>query len=51
MFVFWESVLDDVIVGALFVGLCYGSEIGDDVWFEALFLGRCCESQSLMILL
>ena len=34
-FVFWESVLDDVLVEALFLGLCYWSEAVDDVLFHA----------------
>ena len=46
---FWESVLDDVIVEALFVGRCYWSEAVDDALVEALFLGRYCGSQSLMM--
>ena len=48
---FWESVLDDVIVEALFVGLCYGSEIVDDVLLEALLLVLSSGSQSLVMLL
>ena len=48
---FWESVLDDVIVEALFVGRCYWSEAVDDVLLEALLLGLCSGSQSLMMLL
>ena len=32
----WESVLDDALVEALFLGLCYASEIGDDVLLEAV---------------
>ena len=48
---FWESVLDDALVGALFVGLCYWSEAVDDVLLEALLLGLCSRSQSLMMLL
>ena len=35
----WESVLDDALVGALFLGLCYWSENVDDVLLEAMFLG------------
>ena len=50
-FVFWESVLDDALVDAVFLGLCYWSEIVDDVLLEALFLGLCSGSQSLMMLL
>ena len=48
---FWESVLDDVIVEALFVGLCYWSQAVDDALVEALFLGRYCGSQSLVTFL
>ena len=48
---FWESVLDDALVGALFVRLCYGTEDVDDALVEALFLGRYCGSQSLMMFL
>ena len=48
---FWESVLDDALVGALFVGLCYWSEAVDDVLLEALLLVLCSGSQSLMMLL
>ena len=48
---FWESVLDDVLMEALFVGLCYWSEAVDDVLLEALLLGLCSGSQSLMMLL
>ena len=47
----WESVLDDALVGALFVGLCYGTEDVDGILLEALFLGLCSGSQSLMMLL
>ena len=32
----WESVLDDALVGALFLGLCSGSEAVDDVLLEAV---------------
>ena len=48
---FWASVLDDALVGALFAGLCYSSEAVDDVLVEALFLGLCSGRQSLMMLL
>ena len=45
----WESVIDDVIVEALFVGLSHGSENVRDDLLEALLLGLCCGSQSLMM--
>ena len=47
----WESVPGDALVGALFVGLCYGTEDVDGILLEALFLGLCSGSQSLMMLL
>ena len=46
---FRESVLDDVLVEAQFLGLCSGSEAVDDVLLEALFLGLRSGSQSLMM--
>ena len=48
---FWESVLDDTLVEALFVELCYGTEDVDGILLETLFLGLCSGSQSLMMLL
>ena len=36
-----ESVLDDTLVKALFLGLCYWSENVDVVLWEALFVGLC----------
>ena len=38
---FWESVLDDVLLEALFLGLCSGRQSVDDVLVEALFVGLC----------
>ena len=48
---FWESVLDDVIVEALFLGLCWATETVDSILLGALLLGLCAGSQSLMMLL
>ena len=36
---FWESVLDDGLLEALFLGLCSGSQSVDDVLLEALLVG------------
>ena len=35
---FWESVLDDVLLEALFLALCSRNQSVDDVLLEALFL-------------
>ena len=47
---FWESVLDDVPVEALFLGLCWATETVDVILLEALLLGLCSRSQNLMVL-
>ena len=47
----WESVFDDVIVEALFVGLCWATETVDGILLEALFLALSSGSQSLMMFL
>ena len=44
---FWESVLDDVLLEALFLWLSHGSENVRDVLLEALFLALCSRSQSV----
>ena len=38
---FWESVLDDVLLEALFLALCSRSQSVDDVLLEAMFGGLC----------
>ena len=48
---FWESVLDDVLVEALFLGSCSLGEAVDDVLLEAVSLGLCSGSQCLMMFL
>ena len=47
MFVFSESVLDDVLLEALVLWLCSGSVTVDGVLLDAMFLWRCWESQSV----
>ena len=42
---FWESVLDDVPVEALFLGLCWATETVDVILLEALLLGLCSRSE------
>ena len=44
---FSESVLDDVLLEALFLWLSHGSENVRDVLLEALFLALCSRSQSV----
>ena len=46
-----ESVLDGVLVEALFLGLCSRSQSVDDALVEAQFLDLSSGSQSLMMLL
>ena len=48
---FRESVLDGVLVEALFLGLCSRSQSVDDALVEAQFLGLSSGSQSLIVFL